>query len=711
VKSVKKEIGGRPLILETGKTARQADGAVTVRYGDTVVLVTAIARPLDASADFFPLNVDYRERFSAVGKIPGGFFKREGRPTTKEILTMRLVDRSLRPLFPEYYNHEVQIVSLVFSADQENDPDIIAITGASAACLIGNVALQTAVAGVRVGRIANQFVLNPTHSQLEQSEFNLTISGTQDAIVMVEAGAREVPESSMIDALLWGHEQIKEIIALERELVADLPQRTASFAMPAQEEDFVKKIEAQFSGDIGQILQQKVKQVREKALDEFFVKIKEKLFAELPEPQRIEAALRRAYEKQQKKIVRDWIVKEGKRVDGRGLKDIRPITCEVGLLPRAHGSSLFTRGETQALVTSTLGTPVDEQVIEGLMPESSKRFMLHYNFPPFCVGEAEPMRSPSRRDIGHGALAERALESVLPEEERFPYTIRIVSEILESNGSSSMASVCGGTLSLMDAGVPIKRPVAGVAMGLVKEGEVISILSDIMGTEDHYGDMDFKVAGTQRGITALQMDIKVSGVSRDILAKALEQAREGRIHVLREMMTAIDRPRRDVSPHAPKIMQIKVDVDKIAAIIGPAGKNIRSIQEATKARVDIKDTGVVTIYSDTKDGALAAKELISHLTEEVKVGKIYKGRVTSVKDFGAFVEIMPGTEGLVHVSELEKDFVQNVADVVRIGDEISVKVLAIDEQNRIKLSKRAADRELGGGTSSSNTSSSNRKGK
>lgn len=696
MKSVKKEIGGRPLILETGKTARQADGAVTVRYGDTVVLVTAVAKPLDASADFFPLNVDYRERYSAVGKIPGGFYKREGRPSTKEILTMRLIDRSLRPLFPEYYGHELQIVSMVLSADQENDPDTIAILGASAACLVGNIPLETPVASVRVGRIANQFVLNPTHSQLEQSELNLTIAGSQDAIVMVEAGAREIPEPVMIDALLWGHEHIKEIIALQRELLADLPTRTTTYATPALEEEFTKKIQEQFNADLSQILQQRAKKLRETALDELFAKIKEKLFAELPETQRMESVLRRSYEKQQKNIVRNWI-KEGKRIDGRGMKDIRPITCEVGLLPRAHGSALFTRGETQALVTSTLGTPVDEQIIEGLLPESSKRFMLHYNFPPFCVGEAEPMRGPGRREIGHGALAERALESVLPEEERFPYTIRIVSEILESNGSSSMASVCGGTLSLMDAGVPIKRPVAGVAMGLVKDAQGVYILSDIMGTEDHYGDMDFKVAGTQRGITALQMDIKVTGVSRDVLAMALDQAREGRIHVLREMMTVLDRPRREISAHAPKIMQVKVEVDKIGSIIGPSGKNIRNIQDTTKASIDIKDNGIITIYSDTKEGALAAKEMIGHLTEEVKVGKIYKGRVTSVKDFGAFVEIMPGTEGLVHVSELEKDFVQNVGDVVKIGDEIAVKVLAIDEQNRIKLSKRAADRELSGG--------------
>ena len=700
MKSVKKEIGGRTLILETGKTARQANGAVTVRYGDTVILVTVVALPLERVVDFFPLSVDYREKSSAVGKIPGGFFKREGRATTKETLTMRLVDRSIRPLLREYHGHEVQVIAMVLSADQENDPDVIAILGASAAALIAKLPLEAPIASVRVGRIGNDFILNPTYSQLKQSDLNLVISGTEAEIVMVEGGAQEIPENIVIDAIFWGHEYIKQLIALQLELLGEAikPQPTisspsAASQTPTLEETFCQQIHTQFATEISQALQQNVKKVRGKCVEELLAKIQEKLFAELPVEQQDKEKLNKAYEKVQQLVVRKLIT-EGKRIDGRGLKDIRPISCEVGTLPRTHGSALFTRGETQALVTATLGTPMDEQIIEGLFPESSKRFMLHYNFPPFCVGEIEPIRSPSRREIGHGALAERALEPVLPEDNRFPYTMRIVSDILESNGSSSMASVCGGTLALMDAGVPIKRPVAGVAMGLVKEGNAVYILSDIMGTEDHYGDMDFKVAGTQRGITSLQMDIKTSGISREVFIKALEQAREGRVHVLREMMTALDRPRREVSQYAPCIVQTKIDNSKIATIIGPGGKTIRNIQENTKAKLDVKEDGTITIYSTSKDGAMAAKELVAQLTEEVKVGKIYKGRVTSIKDFGAFVEIMPGTEGLVHVSELEKDFVQNVSDVVKIGDEIAVKVLAIDEQNRIKLSKRAASRDL-----------------
>lgn len=741
MKTVKKEIGGRPLIIESGKVARQADGGVFVRYGETVVLSTVVTDPEEkVNAGFVPLTVDYREKHFAAGKIPGGFYKREGRPTIKEILTMRLIDRSIRPMVADGYNHEVQITNFVFSADQDNDPDIISITGSSIACLLAQVPLRFPVASVRIGRVDNQFILNPTYSQLEKSELNLVVSGSQDAIVMVEGETHELSENVVIDAILWGHQYIKELVALQLELVQQaslstvIPQlkpaeiyykieeKRKEMALTNQSvviEDVIKnlfplpfnaaqiqkvyteqscyqklyqEVKSQFATSLGEALMQQGKKFRQSRVDELYQKIKAKIFADKAPEAQNELLLREVYADIEKELVRKWIT-EGKRIDGRGLKDIRPISCEVGLLPRTHGSSLFTRGETQALVTVTLGTPMDEQVVEGLVPEYSKHFMLHYNFPPFCVGEMDSLKSPSRREIGHGNLAERALANVLPDDKRFPYTIRIVSEILESNGSSSMASICGGTLALMDAGVPIKRPVAGIAMGLVKTADSFYVLSDIMGTEDHYGDMDFKVAGTQRGISALQMDIKTSGISREVFVQALEQAKEGRIFILREMMAVLDHPKREISNYAPKIVQIKIKPEKIAAIIGPGGKTIRGMQENTGASIDIKDDGLVTIYCKNKEGALKAQELVSQLTEEVKVGQIYKGRVTAIKEFGAFVEIMPGTEGLVHVSELEKDYVANVSDVVKMGDEITVKVLAIDEQNRIKLSKRAAERE------------------
>lgn len=692
LKSEKKEIGGRSLSIETGKLARQADGAVTVRYGDTIVLVTVVTKELKEDLGFLPLTVDYREKVFAVGRIPGGFFKREGRPTTKEILTMRLIDRSIRPIFPKDYRHEVQIISFVLSADQQNDPDVAAIIGASAAIQMAGIPIKSAIASVRVGCIDNEFVINPTYEQLETSSLNLAISGSQEAIIMVEGAAKEIPENILLDAIHWGHEHIKSILPMQQALPIPRVADCEIVEVPTVEANFHRQLRENFHKEIASKLQANNKKQRERQLDQLYEKIQKHFFPNGIENREEENALKNAFEKNQKAIVRQWIA-EGKRIDGRNLKEVRPIQCEASLLPRTHGSGLFTRGETQALVTATLGTQMDEQVIEGLMAESSKkRFMLHYNFPPFCVGEVRFLRSPSRREIGHGNLAERALESILPDEKRFPYTIRIVSEILESNGSSSMASICGATLALMDAGVPIKRPVAGIAMGLVEENNSIYVLSDIMGTEDHYGDMDFKVAGTQRGVTALQMDIKTQGISRTILERALKQAREGRIHILREMMTVLDRPRRSISDYAPKIFQLKIPADKISAIIGPGGKTIRSIQERSGATIDIKDDGIVTIYCKSNKGAMSAKEMVMGLTEEAKVGEVYKGKVTSVKDFGAFVEIMPGLEGLVHVSELEKNYVQNVGDVVKVGDEISVKVLAIDDQNRIKLSKRAADR-------------------
>jgi len=693
--SVEKEIAGRTLSLETGKLARQADGAVVVRYGDTVVFVAAVSQEAREETDFLALTVEYREKIYAAGKIPGGFFKREGRPTTKEILTMRLIDRPLRPLFPEGYKDEVQITAFVFSADQENDPDIIAMIGASAALVVSkDIPFTTPTGSVRVGRIHGEFILNPKYSEIDKSDMNLVITGTEDAITMVEGEAGEVSEQSVVDAIFWGHQYIKTIIAMQKELAekAGIVQ-TPFVAKESQEKEIVtKKIQEKYYEELQRALETKGKKARGKAVDDLLKKIKED-FASVEETASIQPGLlSEAYESLQKKIVRQWI-RENKRVDGRTLKDIRPIQCEAGYLPRTHGSAVFTRGETQSLVTVTLGSTMDEQIIEGLTGDVSKRFMLHYEFPPFCTGEVKQSRGPSRREIGHGNLAERALEQVLPPEDRFPYTIRVVSEIMESNGSSSMASVCGGTLALMDAGVPIKRPVAGIAMGLLKEEDSFYILSDILGTEDHYGEMDFKVAGTQKGITALQMDIKTKGISREIFMQALEQAKEGRFHILREMMLALNHPKRNISPYAPRVFRIQINPEKISAVIGPSGKTIRSIQESTGSKIAIEDSGTVTIYCQTLEGAESAQETIQQLTEEVKIGKIYTGKAVSVKDFGVFVEILPGIEGLVHVSELAKNYVNNVSEVVKVGDKMKVKVLSIDDQNRIKLSKKAAERD------------------
>ena len=688
---VSKEIAGRTFSIETGKIGRQANGSVLVRYGDTVVFVGVVDQELESPPDFFPLSVEYREKTSAAGKIPGGFIKREGRPTTKEILTMRLIDRPLRPLFPEGYANEVQITAFVLSADQDNDPDILAIVGASAALSISDIPFNDPIGSVRIGRINKKFVVNPTYQQMEESSLKLVITGFENAITMVEGEAQELPESVIIEALACGQEYIKEIIALQRELMTQMGIQPTPMPIPANDKaKVIEIIKEKYGKQICQGMLAGNKKQRRKALSTLWQQIKEEMLTESSPYS--EEHLIQAYEIFKKQMIRQWLT-EGKRLDGRGLQDIRTIQCEASLLPRTHGSALFTRGETQAMVNVTLGSSVDEQLVEGLGPQATQHFMVHYNFPPFSVGEVRPIRGPSRREIGHGALAERSLSAVLPDEKRFPYTIRIVSDIMESNGSSSMATVCGGTLAMMDAGIPIRKPVGGIAMGLIKENDQYYILSDITGTEDQFGDMDFKIAGTQHGITGIQMDIKVRGIPREILAQALEQARQGRISILREMMLALDRPRRELSPHAPRIMRVTVPLDKIATVIGPGGKTIRGMQDATGAKIEINDEGIVTIYSTQKEGVLKAKEMVEQLTEEIKVGKIYQGRVTSVKDFGAFVEIAPGLEGLVHVSELEKNYVQNVSDVVKIGDEIYVKVLAIDDQNRIKLSKRAAEKE------------------
>ena len=684
-------IGEKTLSIETGHLAKQADGAVVVRYGDTVVLVTAVSKnEAKENADFFPLTIDYREKAYAVGKYPGGFFKREGRPTTKEILTMRLIDRPLRPLFPKNYFNEVQVMAAVLSAEKECDPDILAMLGASAALSISSIPFAEPVGSVRIGRIDNNFIVNPSCSDIKNSDLNIVVSGTEKSLLMVEAGAKEVKEEEIIDALIFGQNTIKELVKLQNELKEKYGKEKQK-TLPIEEDDSLyQEIKSKFFSEINEKNQTPGKENRKEALKSLLNNIITDHCNNNETKEGIEDEIKTVFDKLENDSARQLITKEGKRLDGRNSTDIRSITCEVGVLPRTHGSAIFTRGETQALVVTTLGTSEDEQRVEGLCEEYSKKFMLDYNFPPFCVGETKPLRGPGRREIGHGNLAERALSEVLPGKNKFPYTIRIVSDILESNGSSSMATVCGGTLSLMDAGVAISNPVAGIAMGLVKEDENVCILSDITGNEDHFGDMDFKVAGTQVGITALQMDIKISGINREIMEKALNQAKEGRMAILREILNAITEPRSDISAFAPRLCQVKINPNKIGMLIGPGGKTIKKIQEETGARIEIEDDGVVTISSVDADSANKAKEFVEKITEEVQVGKVYNGKITSVKDFGAFVEVLPGQEGLVHISELSNDYVEKVEDVVKMNQEILVKVIGIDDQKRVRLSAKAA---------------------
>ncbi len=691
---VSTEIGGLQFSIEMGKVARQADGAAYVSFGDTVVLVAACAdeKPREG-VDFLPLTVDYRENTYAAGKIPGGFFKREGRPTEKEVLTSRLIDRPLRPLFPEGYHHETQVVALVLSADKENDPDIMSITGASAALYCSPIPFNTPVAGVRVGLYNGDFVIDPPISKLKESRLNLTMAGTEDAIVMVEAGAQEFPEPMMVEALEFGHEVIRKLIAMQhelRQLVAPVkwePKR------PETDPVEVQRIERDYAQKISGALQINSKLASYGRLDEIASEIVE-LYPEAEIDKRAQAA--RIYQQLLEKVFRKEVLVDRRRPDGRRFDEIRPISAEVSLLPRTHGSALFTRGETQALVTVTLGTAEDEQRMDTLEGESFKRFMLHYNFPPFSVGEVKVLRGPGRREIGHGALAERSIIPVMPSEEEFPYTVRVVADILESNGSSSMATVCGGILSLMDAGVPIKAPVAGVAMGLVMEGQDYAILSDIAGVEDHYGDMDFKVAGTEKGITGLQMDIKVGGVTRQIMAEALAQARDGRMFVLQRMADGLARPRAEISPFAPRIITIQIPKDKIGGVIGTGGKVIRGIIEQTGVKIDIDDDGKVNIASTDTESAQKAIRMIEELVMEAEVGKTYLGNVTRLVDFGAFVEIIPGTEGLLHISEVADYRVQDINSELKVGDQIPVKVISIDPPNKIRLSRKAVIREAAG---------------
>jgi len=699
---VEKEIGGRILSIETGKVAKQATGATVVRYGETMILAAAVVGG-ERPGDFFPLSVEYREKTYAAGKFPGGFLKREARQTTKEILTSRLVDRPVRPLFKESTRKEVAVSIQAMSADMENDPDILAMIGGSAALsLCQGLEFYGPTGSVRIGRIGDQFIVNPTNKELEASTLDLIVAGTEDAILMVEAGAKEVPEAVVLEALSLAHKVIRDICGMVKELVAKAGKTLCPPAVGdingIERTPLLDTLEKAYYKDVYAANLILGKFERKDALKAVKTKIKGDYKAKIEAKEVTEDQISDAFAALERIAIRTTTLKEKKRADGRNMEDIRPIDIEVGYLPRTHGSALFTRGETQGIVAATLGTGMDTQRVDGLIEPYEQTFMLHYNFPAFCVGETWPNRGPKRREIGHGALAERALEPVIPEKEKWPYTIRLVSEITESNGSSSMLSVCGGTLALMDAAVPIKRPVAGIAMGLIKEGDEYAILSDIQGAEDHEGDMDFKVAGTQIGITAMQMDIKVKGISLEIMQKAMEQARVGRLGILRTMLRAMDRPRKEISRWAPQLVQVKISTDKIGLLIGPGGKTIRKIQEENKVQIEIDDqAGTATIAGGPHSNMEAAIRFVRELTEEVEIGKTYRGKVTSVKDFGAFVEILPGQEGLCHVSELSETYVKNVGEVVKIGDFIEVKVLDIDNQDRIRLSKKVVDRERSGG--------------
>ena len=681
------DLGGRPLTLEIGKIAKQANGSCLVRYGETavVVAVTGTKTPREG-VDFFPLTVDFEEKMYAVGQIPGGFLKREGRPATSAILTSRLIDRPIRPMFPEGYHNDVQIVATAVSVDPDNAPDIPAMIGASCALSISDIPFNGPIAGVRVGMIDGKYIINPTVAQAEVSRLNLAVAGTHDAILMVEAGAKEISEDEMLNAIWFAHDKIKEIVEFISKIQAEVGKPKMEVPVYTPPAELVTEIEAYGAEKLKAALMDANKLERE----ENVAKVKEeiaKVFLEKYPDKGVDVAY--ITQKLVKKIVRHTISVEKIRPDGRQLDEVRPVTCEVGVLARTHGSALFTRGQTQILNTTTLAPLREAQIIEGLGVETSKRYIHHYNFPPYSVGETKPMRSPGRREIGHGALAERALLPVIPSEDEFPYAIRLVSETLESNGSSSMGSVCASTLSLMDAGVPIKAPVAGVAMGLVKDGEYFTILTDIQGLEDALGDMDFKVAGTDKGITAIQMDIKIDGINKDIFTQALAQAKRGRDHIMGIMMECISEPRKELSQYAPKITTISVDPEKISKVIGPGGKMIKKIVEETGAKIDIDDSGKVFIAAVNSESAAKAIDMIHGIVADAEVGKVYTGKVTRLMNFGAFVEILPGKEGLVHISQLSTERVGKVEDVVSVGDEIVVKVTEIDQKGRINLSRKA----------------------
>ena len=682
------EMGGKTFTLETGRFAKQAHGAVMVRYADTMVLATVVSdyEPKEGK-DFFPLQVEFREKTAAAGKIPGGFFKREGRPTEKEILSARLIDRPIRPMFPKNYFNETQILVTVYSSDQQHDGDVLGACAASAALMVSDVPFDGPIAEVRVSRVNGSFVVNPTFAELEQGDLDITVAGTDDSIVMVEGESLEVSESDMLAALKFAHEHIKALCAIQKDLARSVTvakRAVTEQQYPEGMESAVEGLAASRLKDLSRTVM--TKEERSAATTKVYEETQTALAERFPESAPL---INELVHELERRAMRSTILAESKRLDGRGLSDIRPITCEVGLLPRTHGSALFTRGETQSLTTTTLGTKTDEQILDGLLPETTKRFMLHYNFPPFSVGEVGRMGGTSRREVGHGNLAERALKNLIPKEEEFPYTIRIVSDILESNGSSSMATVCAGTLALFDAGVPLKKAVAGIAMGLVKEGDGVAVLSDILGNEDHLGDMDFKVAGTRNGITALQMDIKIKGISFAIMEKALQQAHEGRLKILEVMNKTIDSPRADLSQYAPRLQTLKIPVDMIGSLIGPGGKNIRQIVKDSGAEINIEDDGTVVVAAVERESAEKAIAAIMRMTEVPEVGKTYRATVKKIMDFGAFVEILPGKEGLVHISQLDVNRVEKVGDLVKLGDQIDVKLMKIDEEGRLNLSRKA----------------------
>jgi polyribonucleotide nucleotidyltransferase len=691
VQKLEIDFGGRPFSIETGRVARQANGSVLVQYGETVVLVTAVtAEKRREGVDFLPLTVNYLEMTYAAGRIPGGFFKREGRPSDRETLISRFIDRPLRPLFPKGFQNEIQVIATVLSADQDNDPAILGMIGASSALSLSDIPFDGPIAGAKVGRIDGEFVLNPTHDELELSDIDLFVAGSEDAIIMVEGSAKEAKEEEVLEAILFGHQSLKPVINLQKQLKTSLGVTLKEFDIEQPQEGLHEKVKTVIQEKLMEAYHIIEKTERRNRLEEILQMTFQALEANDESSQKM---IKTVFEEINRKLVRRWILDKQLRIDGRGLSEIRPIHCDVGILPRTHGSALFTRGETQVLAVVTFGTSEDEQKINSLTGETYKSFMLHYNFPPFCVGEVSPLRSPSRREIGHGALAERAIQSVLPSNEKFPYTIRIVSEVLESNGSSSMATVCGASLSLMDAGVPIKGPVAGIAMGLIHEDGEVAVLSDILGDEDHFGDMDFKVAGTVDGVTAIQMDIKIRGISKDILEKVLRQAREGKLYILDKMRETIAEPRKDLSRHAPRIVTLQVKQEKIRDVIGPGGKNIRSIIDQTGVKVDVEDSGVVKLASPNYEAIEKAIYMIKRLTQEVEVGAFYTGKVKRILGFGAIVELFPGTDGLIHISQIAETHIREVSDVLKEGDEVLVKVIDVDAQGRIRLSRKAALKE------------------
>lgn len=689
--SVQAQFGRESIHLETGKLAKQADGAVLVRYGGTIVLVTAcVSREAKEGRDFLPLTVEYQEKTYAAGKIPGGFFKREGRPSESEILTARLIDRPIRPLFPKGFVNDIQIMGLVLSSDGQNDPDIMAVIGASSALSISGIPFLGPIGAVRIGMIDGQFVLNPTYQELEKSVLDLVVVGTKQDVVMLEAKANELSEEEISEAIKFGHKNLQDVIALQEDFKKQVAKPEIIYTLQKIDENLLNKVKELSREKLVQVCALPDKDKREEEMDILWKSLLEQ-FASLG----IEAAdedIKIALVEAEQEQVRKTVLEKGIRIDGRGYEDLRQISCEVGYLPRTHGSALFTRGQTQSLAITTLGTSADEQMVEALEGKNYKSFMLHYSFPPFSVGEIKPVRGPGRREIGHGALAEKSLKFLMPSKEEFPYTVRVVSEILESNGSSSMATVCASVLSLMDAGVPIKAPIAGVAMGLIKEKEKYAILTDLNGLEDHFGDMDFKIAGTKKGITAIQLDLKIRGLPLEILTKGINQAKKARLVILDKMLMAIEKPRQELSVYAPRITVLQISPDKIGELIGPGGKNIKKIIEQTGVTIDIEDDGRVLVGSVDAAASDRAVAIIKGMSELPEVGRIYKGIVRRITNFGAFCEILPNKDGLVHVSELADKFVKDPNDIVKVGDEISVKVIGIDELGRVKLSKKQADK-------------------